>query len=143
MSTRTKLTDKQHKKIIARYAECNNLSQVAREFNVSVTTIKRHITQDEKTLKIVNRKKEENTKDVFAYLDSKKDKFTEVMELCFEALTDPEKYRKTGVQSIATTMGILIDKYTALAHITQQNGSGNELLQSLADMESRRRDNVY
>ena len=143
MSTRTKLTDKQHKKIIARYAECQNYRQVAREFNISYTTVQRHVKGDEATVKKVAQKKQENTKDVFAYLDSKKDKFTEVMELCFEALTDPEKYKKTGVQSIATTMGILIDKYTALAQITQQNGTGNELLQSLADMESRRRDNGY
>ena len=52
-----KLTDKQHKKIIARYAECQNLSQVAREFNVSVSTIKRHLDGDKETVKRVNQKK--------------------------------------------------------------------------------------
>ena len=138
---RTKLTDKQHKQIIARYAECNNLSMVAREFGVSITTIKRHITKDPQALEMVNQKKEQNTQDVFAFLDSRKDMFMKAVDVCFQVISDPERYNRTSPQAAATTMGILIDKYTTLAQITQQNGAGNELLQSLADLESRLRDN--
>lgn len=138
---RTKLTDKQHKQIIARYLETQNYSLVAREFGVSFDTVKKHVTKDAKTVEKLERKKDQNTKDVFAFLDSRKDMFMKAVDVCFQVISDPERYNRTSPQAAATTMGILIDKYTTLAQITQQNGAGNELLQSLADLESRLRDN--
>lgn len=138
---RTKLTDKQHKQIIARYLETQNYSLVAREFGVSFDTVKKHVMKDAKTVEKLERKKEQNTQDVFAFLDSRKDMFMRAVDVCFQVISDPERYNRTSPQAAATTMGILIDKYTTLAQITQQNGAGNELLQSLADLESRLRDN--
>lgn len=106
-----KLTDKQHKKIIARYAECQNLSQVAREFNVSVSTIKRHLDGDKETVKRVNQKKEQNTLDMIAFMESRKNKAQEFIDLCFEEMNERQKIGKAGVQSIAIAMGIIVDKF--------------------------------
>lgn len=141
MSAPRKLTDKQHKQIIARYAECGNYRQVAREFGVSVNCIRSHVQGDKESARIITQKKEQNTQDVFAFLDSRKDMFMKAVDVCFQVISDPERYNRTSPQAAATTMGILIDKYTTLAQISQQNGAGNELLQSLADLESRLRDN--
>ena len=138
---RSKLTDKERKKIVARYIECQNFKQVAREFNVSDTTVKNCVKRTPQTSERLARKKEQNTQDVFAFLDSRKDMFMKAVDVCFQVISDPERYNRTSPQAAATTMGILIDKYTTLAQITQQNGAGNELLQSLADLESRLRDN--
>lgn len=136
-----KLTDKQRKQLIAFYAECQNYSEVARKFGVSVNTVKRYVLGDKRTTRLCNEKNAQNTKDVFAFLDSRKDMFMKAVDVCFQVISDPERYNRTSPQAAATTMGILIDKYTTLAQITQQNGAGNELLQSLADLESRLRDN--
>lgn len=106
-----KLTDKQHKKIIAQYAECQNYSQVARQFGVSVNTVKRHVKGDPKAAKIVNKKKEQNTKDMIEFLDEQKMSAQEFILLAMQKLKDPAKLDKTGVQSIATAMGIIIDKF--------------------------------
>lgn len=44
-----RLTDKEKKKIIAYYIECQNLRETARKFNVSPDTVKR-ITKQEKEI---------------------------------------------------------------------------------------------
>lgn len=106
-----KLTDKQHKKIIAMYADCQNYSQVARQFGVSVNTIKRHVNGDLKAAKLVNEKKEQNTQDMLAFLDANKQSAQEFILMAMEALKDPEKLSKTGAQSIAVALGIIIDKF--------------------------------
>lgn len=126
-----KLTDRQHKKMIARYAECQNYSQVAREFHVSVTTVKRHVLGDEKALKIVNEKKEQNTADVLAYMESKKDLVCEIIGLGLKALAEPEKFAEAAPQQITTALGTLIDKWTA----NSAHGANDvEDLTPLADM---------
>lgn len=107
-----KLSDRQHKQMIARYAETNNLHQVAREFGVSVTTVKRHISGDEKTLRIVMQKKEENTQDILSFMESRKGKVFDILDKIIEAMGDDEKIRRTGLQSLATAYGIVIDKVT-------------------------------
>lgn len=130
-----RLTDKQHKKIIARYAECQNYSQVAREFGVSESTIRAHCKRDPETAKKAEDKKQQNTRDVLEYLDARRDKLQDVLDLGFEALSNPEKYQRASLQSVATMMGILIDKYTQLAQFKAAGGNGSELLQSLLDLE--------
>lgn len=110
--SKQKLTDKQHKQIIRRYAECNSYSQVAREFNVSVTTIKRHVDGDKDTLKIVSQKKQQNTLDMFAYLDGQKGKIQTLLTNIIAAMDDPEKLARANIRDLATAYGIIIDKAT-------------------------------
>lgn len=121
---RTKLTDKQHKQILARYAECNNLSMVAREFGVSITTIKRHIAKDPQALEMVNRKKEENTLDMIKYMEGQKGAIQNLLSNIIIAMDDPEKLKRTNPRDLATAYGIIWDK------ITQSNPKANdEMLQ--------------
>ena len=106
-----KLSDRQHKAMIARYAETNNYSQVAREFGVSETTVRRHLNSDKTTLKKVERKKEQNTLDMIAFMESRKNKAQEFIDLCFDEMNERQKIGKAGVQSIAIAMGIVVDKF--------------------------------
>ena len=107
-----KLSDRQHKALIARYAETNNYRQVAREFGVSCTTVKRHVSGDAESFKIVAQKKEENTQDILSYMDSRKGKVFDILDKLIEGMNDDEKIRRTGLQALATAYGIIVDKVT-------------------------------
>lgn len=106
-----KLSDRQHKQLIARYAETNNYRQVAREFGVSEATVRSHCKGDKKTTQICAQKKEQNTQDMLEFLESNKNKAQEFIMMALEGMADAEKIRRSGVQSLATAIGIVVDKY--------------------------------
>ena len=111
---RTKLTDKQKKKIIADYMENGNYSETARlNGGISPNTVKTVVNKDEKTAKICKQKKEENTKDILEYMDSIVEKQKKIINLSLEALE--YKLSKTddvfmNVKDIATVYGVILDK---------------------------------
>ena len=107
------LTDKQKKRIIADYAELGTYAAVARKHRVSVDTVKRTVLRDPETAKKTKEKKEQNTADILLYMDGKKQDVSEIISLYLEELKKPEKLSKASVQSIATSLGIIIDKFTA------------------------------
>ena len=106
------LTDRQKKKIIADYAECGVYAQVARKHKVSLDTVKRTVLNDPETAEKTRQKKEQNTADILAFMDGKKQDVCDIIALYLQHLQDPEKLRRASVQSIATSMGIIIDKFT-------------------------------
>lgn len=106
------LTDREKKKIIADYSECGNYSQVARKHKVSVQTVKRTVLQDSETVKKVKQKKEQNTADILDFMEGKKQDVCEIISIYLDRLKDPEKLDRASVQSIATSLGIVIDKFT-------------------------------
>lgn len=108
-----KISDRQHKKMIAMYAECQNYSLVAREFGVSVSTVQRHIKGDTETVKKVAHKKEENTIAVLEHMSRQKDKVCGLLDRLITAMDDPVKMDCSTLPQLATTLGILVDKYTA------------------------------
>ena len=73
---RTKLTDKQKKKIIADYVETNNYCESARKNNVSEYTV-RKICKDESNKDVkkkLEQKKEENTKSMLEMISKTNEK---------------------------------------------------------------------
>ncbi len=108
-----KLTDRQRKKIIAERAEGLSIRALAKKYNVSASTISRTLENDPKTVQKVTQKKEENTVAVLAYMDGKKKDVCEILDKLLEAVKDEEKIAKTPLNQLATTIGILIDKFTA------------------------------
>ena len=126
---RNKLTDRQHKKIIARYAETQNYALVAKEFGVSETTIRRHCKADKATSEKVARKKEQNTLDMLAFMDSRKGKAQEIVDRIMETLNDPKKLQASSVKDLATAFGIIIDKFTQQA--PQNSAKSNALLEEI------------
>ena len=110
--SRIKLTDKQKKKIIADYVDNNNYSETARINNISETSVRRIVKGNEGITEKVEQKKEENTQDMFKYIETKNKEKQKIIDLCFKALND--KLEKTdiftNVKDIITVYGILIDK---------------------------------
>lgn len=110
-----RLTDAQKKQIIARYAECGNYSQVAREFHLSFTGVKKIVARDSESFKKCELKKQENTLDMFKYLDGQKGAVQKLLTNILDAMDDPAKLARANVRDLATAYGIIIDKATQTA----------------------------
>lgn len=129
-----KLTDKQHKKIIARYAECQNYSQVAREFKVSESTIRAHCKRDPETAKKTEEKKRQNTQDILAYMESQKNLVCQIIGLGLEALAKPDKFADASPSQITTALGTIIDKWATISGSNGDQFEDDALSKSLKEL---------
>lgn len=109
-----RLTDRQKKRIIADYVELGSYNAVAKKYKISATTVKKLVLNDTQCVKKCERKKEENTKDMLAFMDSRKKEAQSVIDLYLSALNDPEKVKKAPIEKVATVLGIVVDKFTKL-----------------------------
>lgn len=105
-----KITDKQKKKIVADYLELQSVNAAAKRNNVSWKKAKEAIQEDEELTKKLEQKKEENTADVFAYMDSKRDEVCEIISVGLEVLPEKIREAKTATE-VTTALGTLIDKW--------------------------------
>ncbi len=130
-----RLTDKQKKKIIADYVQIGSYRTVGKMNGVADGTVKRVVNGCSEIEQKIAQKKEENTADILEYMEKQKSDVCEVLNLCLSELKKPEKYTDTRPQQIATTMAILIDKYTANsgANISDEQ-SEDELSKSLREL---------
>lgn len=110
--TRTKLTDKQKKKIIADYMENQNYSETGRLNNVSNKTVERLVKNNEDVSNKVKEKKEENTKDILQYMDNIAEKQKKIIDLSLdvleEKLSNPDLF--TNIRDVAIVYGTIFDK---------------------------------
>ena len=109
---RTKLTDKQKKKIIADYIESQNYTQTGIKNKVDTETVRRIVKADKDFAKKSEEKKEQDTKDILEYMDDIKEKQKRIIDLSLQALEDklvsPDMF--TNVKDIATVYGVIFDK---------------------------------
>lgn len=108
-----RLTDKQRKQIIADYVELGSYRAVAKKHGVTADTVKRAVLGDATTAQKATQKKEQNTADVLAHMDAKRDTVNQIIDKTLDVLNDEEKLSYTGPMQLATMLGILIDKFTA------------------------------
>ncbi len=106
-----RLTDKQKKMIIADYVELGSYNAVAKRHGVSVTTVIR-VCENEETKQKVIQKKEENSADILAHMETKRDKVNEIIDVYLERLLDPDMLTKASPSQLTTALGTLIDKFT-------------------------------
>lgn len=107
-----RLTDEQKKKIIADYVESGSYRATAKKFGISNSTVRKLCTSDCEIVQKCAQKKEENTADMLAYMESRKEKAQKAVDAYLEALTDPAKIKAAKLSEIATAMGIVVDKFT-------------------------------
>lgn len=110
--SRTKLTDKQKKKIIADYVLNQNYSETARLNKISNNTVKKIVKAEKDISEKFSQKKEEDNQDMMQYLEEKKKDAFKFIDMAFAGMMDEEKIKKTPVNQLATALGIVIDKYT-------------------------------
>lgn len=124
-----RLTDRQKKKIIADYAETENLAETSRKNKVSRDTVKRIVNSSPQSAEIAAKKKEQNTLDMIAYMDSRKDKAQTFVDMCFDALLNKDKISSAQLSQITTAMGTVIDKFAAKGGAAS-NGSLSDAVES-------------
>lgn len=107
-----RLTDADRKKIIADYVECGSYNATAKNNGVSVNTVKRIVNENANIAQKCKQKKEQNTLDMLAYMDSRKERAQGVIDDYLKALANPEKIASAKLSEIATALGIVVDKFT-------------------------------
>ncbi|WP_196032110.1 helix-turn-helix domain-containing protein [Flavonifractor plautii] len=131
-----RLTDRQKKKIVADYLETESYNATAKINGVSKDTVKRVVLGCEGFAQKAQQKKRQNTLDMLAFMETRKEKMQEAIDLHLMALTDPEKISDAGLSQIATSFGIIVDK------ATKNTASGNDSLNKLDGLLKEFRDAV-
>ena len=106
-----RLTDKQKKKIVADYLETQSVNAAAQRNNVSWDTARKVLNELGDIEQKLEEKKDENTADILAYMESKRGVVCEIIEKGLAALNDPEKLADASPAQITTALGTLIDKW--------------------------------
>lgn len=124
-----RLTDKQRKKIIADYMDNGSYRATAKMNNVSATTVKNVVCKDTEIVRKCAQKKRQNTLDMLAYMDSRKEQAQGVIDTYLKALTNPEKLEDASLAQIATALGIVVDKFTKNSSVGTEGM--NEILKNM------------
>ncbi len=130
-----RLTDKQKKKIIADYVQLGSYNAAAKLNGVSNHTVKKVVSEAPETSKKLQQKKEQNTADVIAYMESQKNDVCELLGLYINELKNPMKIQAAALKEIAVVLGVVIDKYTKfVGDNIADNQSEDALSKSLREL---------
>ena len=129
-----RLTDKKKKKIVADYLESGSYRATAKKNGVSDNTVKRIVLDCGDFEQKVAQKKEENTADILAYMESQKGIVCEILEKGLAALNSPEKLAEASPSQITTALGTLIDKWAMISGGPSDTAKEDELSKSLREM---------
>lgn len=108
-----RLTDKQKKKIVADYLETESYNATAKMNGVCGQTVRRVVEESQGIAENLKRKKDENTADILAYMESKRNAVCDIIEVGLAVLPDKIQTAKSASE-VTTALGTLIDKFTAL-----------------------------
>ena len=129
-----RLTDKKKKKIIADYVQLGSYNATAKVNGVSLNTVKKIVQGNADIAEMCNEKKEQNTVDILAYMESQKGIVCEILQKGLAALNSPEKLAEASPSQITTALGTLIDKWAMISGGPSDNGKEDELSKSLREM---------
>ncbi len=129
-----RLTDKQKKKIVADYLECQSVNLAAKRTSVSWDSAKKALEEAGEIEKKLEQKKEENTADILAYMESQRGLVCEIIGKGLEELNKPEKLAGASPAQITTALGTLIDKFTAFGGRSGDTAKDDGLSQSLKEL---------
>ena len=109
-----RLTDRQKKKIVADYLELGSYNATAKANGVSKDSVRRIVLDSEDFAQKAKQKKDENTADILAYMESQRETVCKIIDNGLKELQKPDKFNRATPIQITTAMGTLIDKWAAL-----------------------------
>ena len=127
------ISDEKKKKIISDYLETESVNAAAKINGVGWKTAKKAIEENEETVKKLEYKKEQNTANIIAHMDAKRDQVCDVIDIALEVL--PQKIRDAKTASeVTTALGTLIDKWTTVSGGSNDSVKEDALSMSLKEM---------
>jgi hypothetical protein len=114
VNMRSKLTDKKKKKIIADYVEIGSYSAVAKKHGVAPNTVRTLVLSNADIARKCNEKKEQNTADILAHMETKKEMVTQIIDAYLLKLLDPVIMERSTPSQLTTALGTLIDKFASI-----------------------------
>lgn len=124
-----KFTDLEKKNIVADYVDCQNYSEVARKYNVSVEAIRRIVKEDDEIVKKLEAKKEENTQSTIEYMQTQHETKKRILDKILTAIEskaeDVDMF--TNIKDLATAYGIILDKELKVLELQRGNANNEEL----------------
>lgn len=134
-----RLTDKQKKKIIADYVELGSYNATAKRNGVSNHTVKRVVLEVPEMAEKIQQKKEENTADILAYMESQKQAVCDIISVGIEVLPEKIRFAKSASE-VTTALGTLIDKWASIsggpADKVKEDGLSQSLRELAEELES-------
>lgn len=128
-----RLTDRQRQKIVADYLELGSYRAAARKNGVAHQTVKRVLQEQPDLSRKLQQKKEENTADILAYMESQRQQVCDIIETGLRVLPEKIAGAKTATD-VTTAMGTLIDKWTAISGSPADSGEEDDLSRSLREL---------
>lgn len=128
-----RLTDRQKKKIVADYLETQSVNTAAKMNGVSWDSAKKAIDEAGDIASKLEQKKDENTADILAYMESKRQEVCGIIDIGLAVL--PQKIMDARTASeVTTALGTLIDKFTANGRGIGDTREKDPLSKSLEEM---------
>ena len=137
-----RVTDRQKKMIIAEYLEIGSYNAVAKKYNVTRQTVKNIVTSNTENRQKLQDKKEQNTADILAHMETKKDKVNQIIDTYLEKLLDPEMINKATPAQLTTALGTLIDKFTMAKVAGKEQKTEDDPLTKALKEEAERMQNA-
>ena len=126
-----KLTTTQKNQIIIEAAEGITIQEQVRKYGVSYTTIKR-VRRSDPPLNEAAEKRVIATRDsIIEHMEKLRPEINTLLDEYIQELHDPEKRKNATLVQLATTMGILIDKFTAHERSKVSDEDVNNLFEAL------------
>lgn len=116
-----KFTDLEKKSICADYIDCQNYSEVARKYNVSVEAIRRVVKENDEVVKKLELKKEENTQSTLEYMQTQHETKKRILDKLLHAIEVKAEDIDilTNIKDLATAYGIILDKELKVLEINK------------------------
>lgn len=137
-----RLTDRQKKKIVADYLELGSYNAVSKIHGISRQTVKNAVLSSTDIGQKLQQKKDENTTDILAYMESRRGVVCEIIEKGLAALNDLDKLKEASPSQITTALGTLIDKWAPKGTATggQDSREDDPITKSLKEEMKNRSD---
>lgn len=133
-----RLTDRRKKIIIADYLEIGSYNAVAKKHKISKDTVRRVVESCSDFAKKTQEKKEQNSADILAHMETKKDKVNSIIDAYLEKLLDPEMISRATPAQLTTALGTLIDKFTMIkGAVKEQHAEDDPLTKALKEEAER------
>jgi len=145
LASRTKLTDKQKKKIIADYINNENYSETARMNNVSIEAARQVVKADKTVMKKLEAKKEENTQSTIEYMQTQHETKKRILDKLLKAIEHKANNIDdmfTNIRDLATAYGILVDKELKVLEL-KKNDTNSEDLKKVEELLTKIKEDAY